>query len=219
MAEEQVSEEVTETEDPLVAEPEAEPVVKAEEESAEVEDPIKADDDAEASDANDESGSEQEGSTGAPEEYEAFNVPEGSEINEGMMAAFTEEAKTDGLTQKQAQDRMDMLMRWKDVADKQASEYWVQLGKEWRDRAREEGLLKQDRILMSNAGIKSVDPGGELTKILVSCQLHEHPAMLKLFEHYGKSVSPPTDVPQTSGDAAKVLDRRAILYPDMMKES
>lgn len=184
------------------------------------------DDDADASSDADTS-SEQEGGD-VPDEYEAFEVPEGMQVEEEAMTTFQDRAKADGLTQEQAQKRLDHVAELKQFADNQARQHWTDKATEWSGQSKEAGLLGKETLSMASVGLSKAPGGPEVSKLLSQLGLDKNPAIITAFSELGKKMSPDTDNPRrTEGAAARTdaasaeqadAERKQRMYPNEAKQ-
>lgn len=166
----------------------------------------------------DEAGSEQEGEDGGdevPDQYAAFELPEGFDVNEEALGNFSEMAKSDKLSQEQAQKYVDLFTGELQAAVKAGTDAQA---KAWEDQtagfskaSREAGLLKPEVLSMANAGVKAADPTGELGFLLKTLGLNKHQAVLRAFSHYGKETSNDREVP-SSGQSGQDTKNLAAQY-------
>ena len=179
----------------------------------------KSDDKGKDSDA----ASDKEGkkSEGAPEKYEDFSLPEGVEAHEGLMTDFQAECKELGLTQTEAQSRLDGMLAWKAKADAQALEYWQEQAASWTQAAKAQGVMTSEMRQRAAAGLRLADnvelEGGEksttnIGKTLAQMGLDKNPAIIRAFAAYHELHGDETDVVQAGQPGGAELTADEKLY-------
>lgn len=167
--------------------------------------------------ADEKPSSEQEGKTAAPESYEDFTLPEGVAPDEGEMAHFVEQAKAEGLTQEQAQSRLDMLLDWKQRADEKAFQYWESQSKEWIQQSKARGLFNGETLAAAQKGLKLLDDAdGSFGKLLSQINVDKHPVMIAVFAAYGAARSE-GDLDTSSGAVTQRRDAADVLFGNSSK--
>ena len=210
MAEEAVTEEITET-------PVEETLVEAATEAAAGE---------EAPDTL-LSGDEGEEKDGVPDEYK-FEAPEGMEVNEEALTQFAETAKELQLSQAQYQSLIEYdLQRQADAAKAMSDQYNNRVA-EWATEAKADKTIGGE-ALDENLGLakRAIETFGDddLAQIMAAPSvenpdglgLGNHPAMIRLFYRVGKSISESSLV---TGDS-KVEGPSALerMYPSMFQQA
>lgn len=119
-----------------------------------------------------------------PDGYEA-SMPEGMEVDEGLMGAYREAALTAGMTQEQFQAGLDVYnahaAAQMQAAGQVEEERIDQLKDEWGNRF-------NDRIGAARDAVRKLgDP--ELVEMLEQTRLGNHPVMIKFFHRLSRTVS------------------------------
>ncbi len=210
MAEEAVTEEITET--PA----EEEPVEAAAEAAAGEEAPDTL--------LSGDEGKEEEG---VPDEYK-FEAPEGAEVNEEALAQFADTAKELKLSQAQYQSLIEYDMQRQAEAVKTMSDQYNNRVAEWAEEARADKVIGGES-LDENLGLakRAIETFGDddLAQIMAAPSaenpdglgLGNHPAMIRLFYRVGQSISESNLV---TGDS-KVEGPSALerMYPSMFQQA
>jgi len=155
------------------------------------------------------------GAEGAPESYE-FSMPEGVQMPEEGVKAFSEFAKEQGLTQDAAQNLLSKLAPAMQARQAQQVE---QIRTEWTASAKSDKEFGGDKLNENLAVAKTaLDKFGtpELRTLLNESGLGNHPEIIRAFYRAGKAVSEDGFV--ASGGAGKPApksfnDVAASLYP------
>lgn len=151
---------------------------------------------------------------GAPEKYE-FQQPEGVELNDTALGAFSEFAKDANLSQDAAQALLGKLAPA--MAQHQAA-VLEQVRTEWATTAKTDteygGAKLQENLAVAK---RALDTFGtqELRTLLNDSGLGNHPEIIRAFFRAGKAISEDTFVP--GGTAPKGEGRRdhaKALYPN-----
>ena len=146
---------------------------------------------------------------GAPETY-AFVAPEGKTYDANILAAFETSAKEANLTQDVAQKLLDSMSLT--IVERQ-TEQVLAINKGWDTASRSDKEFGGD-ALDANLGIakKALDKFGspELSKLLGTTGLGNHPEVIRVFLKIGKTISEDNFVTGTaptdrSASAAAVL--------------
>lgn len=127
----------------------------------------------------------------APETYSDFTFPEGVDpqsVDQGLMDLFRQEAKQQGLSQERAQETLTGLMTWKARIDKASDDAWTQAATGWSEVSAQRGLMSSESMAKATAGLKHLDPSGDLSAILQRTGLDKHPAMISAFATVGKTL-------------------------------
>lgn len=149
---------------------------------------------------------------GAPETYAAFTVPDGAEMDEASLKAFGQFAKDLNLSQAAAQAMIDKLAP---VAAQRQAEQIAAMRAEWKNAlAADPDLGKPEN---QGAVKAAIDKFGspELTQLLETSGLIDHPAIARTFLNVSRAVSNDKVItgrqPGTSPNAT-VAQR---MYPNM----
>jgi hypothetical protein len=205
--------EVTE-EEPVVTDASAEDTLLAEdaEDTPKDEQTLLADGDDPKGDDPKEEGDKDEKSEDAPDEYEEFTVPEGVELDEGLIEKFAPVAKELNLSQAQAQKLVDLQTEMVSAQQEAIAKAHAEQRSEWR--AEVQALPESDKLLADakkaiNAFAKTDDEKSLLTQTWIG----DNPLIINFLARVGK-VAGEDSFPGTSGDKPRGVDARA-LYPSM----
>jgi hypothetical protein len=151
--------------------------------------------------------------TGAPEKYE-FALPDGFQMDEDGLAAFSEFAKDLDMPQEAAQkmlEKMGPVMQQRQMAaiEKVQTE-WTEASKS----DKEFGGAKLDENLA--VAKKALDAFGtpELSKLLKETGLGNNPEIIRAFYRAGKAISEDSFVAGSQGKPAGYKDPAKSLYPN-----
>jgi len=129
---------------------------------------------------------------GAPESYEAFTMPEGMDLDQGLIDAVSPIFKELDLSQGKAQKLIDAYNgmideRGKAQADETKSviEGWV---KEIKDDKEYGGAKFNETVRLANRAVSALDKG-DLVGLLKRTGLSNHPELIKAFAEAGKLMS------------------------------
>lgn len=150
---------------------------------------------------------------GAPESYADFTLPEGVELDAAALDEIKAVAKELNLPQEQAQKLVDL--RAKD--QKAGAERFENARKEWADQTMADPEIGGDKWNESKAAAsRALQAFGskELTELLNSSGLGNHPVVVKTFVRIGKAVSEDGKV-VTGGTATGPTDPAKTFYPGM----
>lgn len=173
-------------------------------------------DDADAKDAKaDEDKAEEAGEL----DPKAFVLPEGVEMDEGKLEAFTPLAKELGLNQEGAQKLVDFYANTvKELTEQQASA-WASEQAKWLETAQGDQEYGGDAFA-ENAGVarKAIERFGtpELKQLFEGYGLGNHPELVRFAYRVGKAISEDGHIPAsaTSGGGDRIFN----LYPTMRKQ-
>lgn len=153
---------------------------------------------------------------GAPEKYE-FKAPEGTQLAEPVVSAFSEVAKELNLPQESAQKVIDKLapIIAKQTADAGQAAF-KQVNEGWMEATRTDKEFGGDK-LDANLAVakKALDAFGtpELRTLLNETGLGNNPELIRAFYRAGKAMSEDTMVPGSkSPPAAGKTDAATALY-------
>tara|TARA_R100001443_G_scaffold93942_1_gene100568 strand:+ start:2060 stop:2695 length:636 start_codon:yes stop_codon:yes gene_type:complete len=161
---------------------------------------------------------------GAPESYEFKTpeaLPEGAEIDERILTAYSEAAKEANLPQEKAQGMLDKVMG---AMHQQGVETMEAQRNEWAEQARKDSEFG-GKQLDENLGIakKALDQFGSdsLQELLNGPQgLGNHPELIRFMVKVGKSISEDGYVGSNQGktvDLDDVATQASRLYPSTNK--
>ena len=125
---------------------------------------------------------------GAPEKYE-FKAPEGAQLNEAVLGAFSEVAKDLNLTQDVAQQILDKVAPM--MANQQA-EAVKNVRTQWLESAKTDQEFGGDKLAANLAvAQKALAQFGtpELKTLLQESGLGNHPEIIRAFYRAGKAIS------------------------------
>ena len=147
-----------------------------------------------------------------PDKYE-FTAPEGSTLNEGSLAQFSEVSREIGLSQEQAQA---VITKMAPVIAAQSVEAVRAAQAEWKASQLTDSEFGGEH-LAANLGIarKALQAFGtpELTQLLNQSGLGDHPEILRAFYRAGKAISEDTFVSGNMGRAQ--TDPASVMFPSM----
>lgn len=166
--------------------------------------------------------SEEEGkkeeTEGAPEEYADFTVEEGIALNQELMTEFKAKAKELNLPQDKAQTFVDMAVKLsKDWSDK-AVEAFAETRTGWREATKSDpdiGGAKLPEVLSGAKAVRDSFGSPELTEVLNTFGLGDHPAVIKFFHSVRQAVS--EDKLVKSGKPVSDRSTPQVLYGETMK--
>ena len=150
---------------------------------------------------------------GAPEKYE-FKLPDGSLIDEIGVNAFSEFAKSQGMTQEAAQAQMEAMAPAMQKAQAQRIE---KAKTDWLEQAKGDKELGGDKFTENlTTADKALNELGtpELTKLLKESGLNHHPEVIRLLFKAGKAISEDGSFP-TGGTATGQQTTAQRMYPNM----
>ena len=151
--------------------------------------------------------------TGAPEKYE-FTLPDGFQMDEAGLTAFSEFAKDLDMPQEAAQkmlEKMGPAMQQRQMAAiEQVQNEWTQASKS----DKEFGGIKLDENLA--VAKKALDTFGtpELSKLLKETGLGNNPEIIRAFYRAGKAISEDSFVAGSQGKPSSARDPAKSLYPN-----
>lgn len=150
---------------------------------------------------------------GAPEKYE-FAQPDGVEMDEAGLAAFSDFAKSVNLSQEAAQAMLDKLA----PAMAQRQQAVIEATRQqWAETARTDKEFGGDKLTDSLASAKkALDQFGtpELRTLLNDSGLGNHPEMIRLMVRAGKAISEDSFVGGGTGAPASSKNAASSLYPN-----
>lgn len=129
---------------------------------------------------------------GAPESYEEFSMPDGVELDQGLMESFLPVAKDLNLTQEQAQKLIDLQTKSVVESAKAQQERWAELRKEWTDLSTSDeefggSSFKENLGLAKRVLDKYGTP--ELREALDVTGVGNHPELIRIFVRFGRAIS------------------------------
>lgn len=147
---------------------------------------------------------------GAPEAY-AFVAPEGKTYDPHILTAFEASAKEANLTQDAAQKLLDSMSP--KIAERQAEQV-LAINKEWLDSSKADKEFGGDG-LDANLGVakKALDMFGspELSKLLGTTGLGNHPEVIRAFYRIGNAISEDKFV-SGAAPTASLATAASVLY-------
>lgn len=152
-----------------------------------------------------------------PEKYE-FKTPEGVTLDETVVAAFSETAKSLKLTQAQAQVLVDFQVS----RDTQAQKAYIDTVNGWAATARKDAEIGGAKF-DENLGVakKALDAYGTpaLKEWLNTYGTGNHPELLRLLVNVGKTLGEGS-FHSGNGDAGHAVQRNAadVLFPNTLKK-
>lgn len=178
----------------------------------------KADDDDDAD--KDKEGDDADEDDGAPENYEDFTTPEGTEINDELLTSYKEFGKTNNLSQKAAQEGVDLFAGAMETFVEEQANQWVEVKKEWaketnadKEMQGEDGTAKESIAV----AVKAVNHlgGQELKDAFDLTGAGDHPVVVKVFHQLGMLLG--EDAMIFGGDKGDTRTMAEKMFPDMDK--
>jgi len=173
--------------------------------------------DAQTTDAAKAEGGESDGDQakpqGAPEKYE-FALPDGVQMDDAGLVAFSEVAKDLDLSQEAAQKMLDKMAPAMAARQAEAIE---QVRSEWAEGSRGDKEFGGDKLNENLATAKkALDTFGtpELRTLLNETGLGNHPEIIRAFFRAGKAISEDRFVAASNGGPAGSRDYAKSLYPN-----
>ena len=134
--------------------------------------------------------------TGAPESYSDFTVPDGYQIPDEALSAIKEFAKASNLTQEQAQQSVDMHMKFMQQSEQAQTEAQAEalsdLKQTWINKTKADKELGGDKHDEKLAiARKALDQFGndELINVLERSGIGHHPELIRAFYNVGQKIS------------------------------
>ena len=153
---------------------------------------------------------------GAPEKYE-FAMPEGVQMDEAGMKAFSDVAKELNLPQEAAQKILDKMLPT--VAQRQ-TEVLSQAKNDWAEGSKVDKEFGGDKFTENlSVAKKALDQFGtpELRSLLNESGLGNHPEIIRAFFRAGKAISEDRFVAGSAGGQAATRDAAKSLYPNQQQ--
>lgn len=156
-----------------------------------------------------------------PEAYADFTIPEGMEIDKDMLEAFLPAFKEQGLTQKQAQERVNDAAKLATHWQQKAIEGFTETTKGWREAIKTDPAYGGEKLGETLAlGKRVIDTFGaddaELKEVIDSYRLGDNPGFIRLMARVGGAIS--EDVFVAGGKARAAPSMTDVLYPTMKKK-
>lgn len=155
---------------------------------------------------------------GAPEEYADFAVEEGLTLDAEVLDQFKAEAKAANLPQDKAQAFVDMAVKLsKDWNDKAVAAF-TETRTGWREATKSDpeiGGAKLAEVLSGAKAVRDSFGSPELTEVLNTFGLGDHPAVVKFFHKVRQAVS--EDKLVKDGKPVSERSTPQVLYGDTMK--
>lgn len=156
-----------------------------------------------------------------PEAYADFTIPDGMEIDKDMLEAFLPQFKEQGLTQKQAQERVNDAAKLATHWQQKAIEGFEQTTKGWREAIKTDPAYGGEKLGETLAlGKRVIDTFGaddaELKEVIDSYRLGDNPGFIRLMARVGGAIS--EDVFVAGGKARAAPSLTDTLYPTMKKK-
>lgn len=157
-----------------------------------------------------------EGSQTVPDTYADFVMPEGVEVDAGLLAEATPLFKELGLTQEQAQKLVDFQAKQVQASSQSQVDAFNQLMNDWQQQAKNDKEFGGDKFEENISIARSaVDKFGtpELKQLLEEHGVGNHPEVIRFMLKVGKLTQ--EDVPGgSSNPTSKAQDRVSLLYPN-----
>lgn len=116
---------------------------------------------------------------GAPEAYADFNLPEGIEIDKGMLDGVKAQFKAAGYTQEQAQAAIDLHI----ANQTEQQEVFLQTRKEWVNEIKTDKEFGGDKFDSTVKGaqlaLRKFDGDGQMIQLLETSGFGDHPGVIK----------------------------------------
>lgn len=141
----------------------------------------------------DDSGDKQEEESKTPDEYE-FEVPDDTQLDDVVIDAFSEVAKELDMPQEAAQKMIDKVAP---VMQARQAEQITAVWNEWAESSKSDKEFGGDKLEENLATAKkAMDTFGtpELTELLNTSGLGNHPEIIRMFYRAGKAISEDTFV-------------------------
>jgi len=149
----------------------------------------------------------------APEKYE-FKAPQGAELGEGVLNAYSEAAKKLNLSQEAAQSVLDSVIP---AMQKHGQDRVEAIRNEWAEASKADKDFGGEH-LQANLGIakKALDRFGtsELRSLLSETGLGNHPEVIRLLLRAGKAISEDKVVPSRT----ETTGRTEQMNPDVLAD-
>lgn len=152
----------------------------------------------------------------APEKYE-FKLPDGIQLDDKGIGAFSEVAKELNLTQDAAQKVLDKMGP---VIAGRHAEVLTQAKAQWVEAAQTDKEYGGEKLAENLAvAKKALDTFGspELRTLLNESGLGNHPELIRAFFRAGKAISEDKFVPATGGSPKGAKDAANALYPNQQR--
>lgn len=154
-----------------------------------------------------------EAAPAVPEKYE-FKMPDGVQMDETGINAFSEYAKAQGLTQEAAQAQLEKMapaMQAAQVARlEKAKTDWLEAAKADKEYG---GDAFSDNLKVADKALNELGTP-ELTKLLKSSGLNHHPEIIRLLVKAGKAMSEDSKV-ISGGNRTAIETTAQRMYPTM----
>lgn len=151
--------------------------------------------------------------SGAPESYD-FKLPEGVTMDESGLSAYSEFAKSQGLTQEAAQAQLEALAP---AMQKSATERMTKVKTQWLDEAKADKDFGGEKFTENlNVADRALNQLGTpaLTALLKETGLNHHPEVIRMLVKAGKAMS--EDGSFVSGGKAQAqLTIAQRMFPNM----
>ena len=146
----------------------------------------------------------------------ALNIPEGFEVDPGILAEFTDKAKTMNLSQAQAQELVDLQIK----VGRAQMEQHIQARQAWVAELKadpEFGGTKFDATVEdARAVMRRFDKDGKVLEMLNDSGAGDNPYIIKMLANIKRSMSEDQFVDERGGNTSeKSLTER--LWPDPLK--
>ena len=153
---------------------------------------------------------------GAPEELE-FTLPDGMEVNEPLMAEFTELAKELGVTQEVGQKLIDLQTKYEQKRHDEGQQAWTDMQAGWVSNAKSDKEFGGTEMAANLAvAKKTIDQFGtpELKEMLDFTGAGNHPEIIRLFYRVGKALSDDNLVMGGNNVVAPEKDPAKVMFPE-----
>jgi hypothetical protein len=200
----------------------------------------KADDDADK-DAEDKPEEPSDADEGLPEKYE-LEMPEGVELDQGLLDEATPVLHELGLGNEQAQKLVPIVAKIQETVLSRLNENFQVQATDWAKEAKADPVLgggkwketehlvalAMDRVgprlppIVRKVDGKDVEVTGpeqvqEFRDLLAETKLGNHPTLIRMFRFFGHAISEDSNFIRADGAAPVKASREEVLYPDDVK--
>lgn len=154
-----------------------------------------------------------------PEKYE-LTAPEGTEIDERILAEADPVFRELGLNNDQANKLMPLAGKFAEKLQQASLDAHLAMAADWAKKAQADKEIGGKNWGETEAAVaRALDKfgapeGSPFRKLLDDTKLGNHPEMIRMFAKIGKAIGEDGDFVRADGGAAIKPDRLAALYPD-----
>lgn len=173
-------------------------------------------DDTGTDDKSDSDDAGEEGSDSSLKTYADFEMPEGVQIDETLLAEAVPIFKELELSQEQAQKLVDFQAQQVQAGTQKQVDAFNQLKTDWLDQSKKDGEFGGDKfdenVKVARSAVAQYGTP-ELKQLLEDHGVGNHPELIRFMVRVGQTLKP--DVPGAEGHStSKAEDRVSILYPN-----